>query len=72
MKLMRRMIRLARRSRAPYGARGLKPRLQSVLRFRQLPRPVRGAWVETWFICLRNSPRVSRAPYGARGLKPLE
>ena len=33
--------------RAPYGARGLKRERPYVLRIRLLPRPVRGAWVET-------------------------
>ena len=35
-----------------------------------MPRPVRGAWVETLLCASHAQARTCRAPYGARGLKP--
>ena len=61
--------KLQLRSRAPYGARGLKPWLMKGQEIEGEPRPVRGAWVETSASSGCHSGARGRAPYGARGLK---
>ena len=71
------MKRLARtedernKGRAPHGARGLKPRVISLIGFLAMSRPTRGAWIETISDRWSTSALMCRAPHGARGLKPF-
>ena len=60
-----------RKSRAPYGARGLKSLWGVTDLAAQMSRPVWGAWIEMVNIPAGNLPYKGRAPYGARGLKSL-
>ena len=55
--------------RAPYGARGLKLHILSLIVKLRSSRPVWGAWIE--IPELKFAPYIGsgRAPYGARGLK---
>ena len=59
------------RSRAPHGARGLKPWEVNLLVLRELSRPAWGAWIETPFCARGDIAVLGRAPHGARGLKLL-
>ena len=51
--------------RAPYGARGLKPKGSAMNRMASTPRPVRGAWVET--LVVANDPHRHLSPRPVRG-----
>jgi len=58
-------------SRAPHGARGLKPEPQASNIDWAESRPPRGAWIETVWTISQRAISPSRAPHGARGLKQL-